>query len=170
MAPQVGLEPTTTRLTAECSAIELLRIISGLILVLGSRSRPLLRSLAQVLLLISLTGSLCSGFPRSDFTPFAGIFPVIGMLEKLSLLQLPLSGSRRRPTLPGRCQPSTISAKRLNFCVRYGNRWIPPAIVTGNCIYFFSSTPSKLHRVARAPGTSSLLPPALSFSNLPSLP
>ena len=28
MAPQVGLEPTTTRLTAECSAIELLRIIS----------------------------------------------------------------------------------------------------------------------------------------------
>ena len=24
-APQVGLEPTTTRLTAECSAIELLR-------------------------------------------------------------------------------------------------------------------------------------------------
>src|SRR5438270_12513850 len=26
MAPQVGLEPTTLRLTAECSAIELLRI------------------------------------------------------------------------------------------------------------------------------------------------
>ena len=25
LAPQVGLEPTTTRLTAECSAIELLR-------------------------------------------------------------------------------------------------------------------------------------------------
>ena len=43
-----------------------------------------------------------------------------------------LSGSRRRPTLPGRCQPSTISAKRLNFCVRYGNRWIPLAIITGN--------------------------------------
>lgn len=28
MAPQVGLEPTTLRLTAECSAIELLRIVS----------------------------------------------------------------------------------------------------------------------------------------------
>ena len=27
IAPQVGLEPTTLRLTAECSAIELLRII-----------------------------------------------------------------------------------------------------------------------------------------------
>ncbi len=29
MAPQVGLEPTTLRLTAECSAIELLRNIGG---------------------------------------------------------------------------------------------------------------------------------------------
>ena len=38
---------------------------------------------------------------------------------------------RRRPTLPGRFQPSTISVLRLNFCVRYGNRWIPQAIVTG---------------------------------------
>ena len=38
---------------------------------------------------------------------------------------------RRRPTLPGRFQPSTISVLRLNFCVRDGNRWIPQAIVTG---------------------------------------
>ena len=66
-APQVGLEPTTLRLTAECSAIELLRN----------------------------------------------------------------NGIRRRPTLPGRFQPSTIGAERLNFCVRYGNRWFPLAIVTG---------------------------------------
>ena len=29
MAPEVGLEPTTLRLTAECSAIELLRNIYG---------------------------------------------------------------------------------------------------------------------------------------------
>jgi hypothetical protein len=28
MAPEVGLEPTTLRLTAECSAIELLRIVA----------------------------------------------------------------------------------------------------------------------------------------------
>ncbi len=40
-------------------------------------------------------------------------------------------GIRRRPTLPGRFQPSTISVLRLNFCVRDGNRWIPQAIVTG---------------------------------------
>ena len=68
MAPQVGLEPTTLRLTAECSAIELL---------------------------------------RNKF--------------------------RRRPTLPGRVQPSTIGAEGLNFCVRNGNRWDPFAIATGNC-------------------------------------
>ena len=31
LAPQVGLEPTTLRLTAECSAIELLRsVLAGL--------------------------------------------------------------------------------------------------------------------------------------------
>ena len=41
-------------------------------------------------------------------------------------------GIRRRPTLPGRFQPSTISVLRLNFCVRDGNRWNPQAIVTGN--------------------------------------
>ena len=78
-APQVGLEPTTTRLTAECSAIELLRNI-------GKRS-----------------------------------------------ISTPLSfGIRRRPTLPGRVQPSTIGAEGLNFCVRDGNRWNPFAITTGN--------------------------------------
>ena len=42
-------------------------------------------------------------------------------------------GIRRRPTLPGRVQPSTIGAEGLNFCVRYGNRWNPFAIATGNC-------------------------------------
>ena len=47
-----------------------------------------------------------------------------------------LIGIRRRPTLPGRFQPSTIGAKRLNFCVRDGYRWFPLAIVTGNCILF----------------------------------
>ena len=42
-----------------------------------------------------------------------------------------LFGIRQRPTLPGRLQPSTIGAERLNFCVRYGNRWDPFAIVIG---------------------------------------
>ena len=41
------------------------------------------------------------------------------------------NGIRQRPTLPARLQASTLGAERLNFCVRYGNRWIPFAIVTG---------------------------------------
>ena len=41
-------------------------------------------------------------------------------------------GNRRRHTLPGRVQPSTICADELNFCVRYENRWDLIAIDTGN--------------------------------------
>ena len=86
LAPQVGLEPTTTRLTAECSAIELLRNMGK----------------------------------RSFNTPFS-------------------HGIRRRPTLPGRVQPSTIGAEGLNFCVRDGNRWNPFAITTGNLFSRFGT-------------------------------
>ena len=46
------------------------------------------------------------------------------------------NGIRRRPTLPGRVQPSTIGAEGLNFCVRNGNRWDPFAIATGNRFSF----------------------------------
>ena len=38
---------------------------------------------------------------------------------------------RRRHRLPGRVQPSTFSAKRLNFRVRDENGWVPLAIATG---------------------------------------
>src|SRR5579863_6203414 len=47
MAPQVGLEPTTLRLTAGCSAIELLRSVLGR----ARRARPL-----SSLSIISLAG------------------------------------------------------------------------------------------------------------------
>ena len=47
-----------------------------------------------------------------------------------------LHGIRRRPILPGRVQPSTFGAEGLNFCVRYGNRWDPFAIATGNRFIF----------------------------------
>ena len=86
LAPQVGLEPTTTRLTAECSAIELLRNTDS------------------------------------------------GAKLRLSI------GIRRRPTLPGRVQPSTIGAEGLNFCVRDGNRWDPFAITTGNLFSRFGTS------------------------------
>src|SRR5439155_3483258 len=39
---------------------------------------------------------------------------------------------RRRPTLPRRCQRSTIGAGGLNFRVRDGNGCDPSATVTGN--------------------------------------
>ena len=86
VAPQVGLEPTTLRLTAECSAIELL---------------------------------------RNKF--------------------------RQRPSLPGRVQPSTFGAKRLNFCVRNGNRWDPLAIATGKDM-LFSRTLKTTQRFLAIPG------------------
>ncbi len=44
--------------------------------------------------------------------------------------------SRRRPTLPGGCPPSTIGAGGLNFRVRDGNGCGPTAMVTGNLALF----------------------------------
>ena len=90
------------------------------------------------------------------------------------LLRMTLGEIRRRPTLPGRFQPSTISVLRLNFCVRYGNRWIPQAIVTGNM--GLSRSPFRTLKTAqvrfRFPspdhGSASLL--ASTFSAPPSVP
>ena len=39
--------------------------------------------------------------------------------------------NRQLSILPGRFQPSTFDVLGLNYCVRDGNRWIPPAIATG---------------------------------------
>jgi hypothetical protein len=47
--------------------------------------------------------------------------------------------TRRRPTLPPRCQGSTIGAGGLNCCVRDGNRCFPTAMITE---YPFSSKES----------------------------
>jgi hypothetical protein len=38
LAPQVGFEPTTLRLTAECSTVELLRSISLRVALLGPQA------------------------------------------------------------------------------------------------------------------------------------
>ena len=70
-----------------------------------------------------------------------------------------LNEIRRRPTLPGRFQPSTISVLRLNFCVRDGNRWIPQAIVTGNMGLsrsLLAPLPSTLSRFSSVPPPHSL--------------
>src|SRR5687767_4285361 len=41
--------------------------------------------------------------------------------------------TRRRPTLPGPLDPSTIGAGGLNFRVRNGNGWDPSAMATETC-------------------------------------
>ena len=70
-----------------------------------------------------------------------GYFSWQKIYKKREASLLLLYGFRQRPTLPGRVQPSTIGAEGLNFCVRYGNRWDPFAIITGNCELFLSSHP-----------------------------
>ena len=44
--------------------------------------------------------------------------------------------NQQRSTLPGSCPPSTLDAGGLYFCVRYGNRCGPSAIITGYAIDF----------------------------------
>ena len=44
MAPQVGLEPTTLRLTAECSTIELLRSVDPIFEIHNIISRSALKT------------------------------------------------------------------------------------------------------------------------------
>ena len=42
--------------------------------------------------------------------------------------------NRQLPILPARHQASTFGLWMLNYCVRYGNRWIHPGIITGYLI------------------------------------
>ena len=158
VAPQVRLELTTLRLTAECSAIELLRIIRGLWrdsfgcpavccqlpalyawLWRTPRLRTSLLARAPPWLLPRLRGSPRPASARCPVLPY-----VLGA-GKTFVPPAPL-GSRQLPTLPSRSQLSTISVWRLNFCVRYGYRWCPPAIVTGN--FPSGRSPSLLVRFA----------------------
>ena len=81
-----------------------------------------------------------------NLVPKTGIEPVrkYKFRRILSPVRLPVPPLRHapiwlRPTLPGGCPPSTISAQELNFCVRNGNRCILFAIIT-KFIFYFSST------------------------------
>ena len=91
------------------------------------------------------------------------LFPYVREREKLPFLPLPF-GSRQLPTLPSRSQLSTISVWRLNFCVRYGYRWFPPAIVTGN--FLASLSPSSPSLSSLALSLSRSLRPS-GFAQLP---
>ena len=52
-----------------------------------------------------------------------------------------LLSDRQQSILPGRFQPSTFDAWELNCCVRDGNRWGLPAIVTGSLNRLFVFPP-----------------------------
>ena len=71
-----------------------------------------------------------------NMVPKTGIEPVREYKSRriLSPVRLPVPPLRHttwlRATLPGGRPPSTIAAKELNFCVRYGNRCILFAIIT----------------------------------------
>ena len=125
VAPQVRLELTTLRLTAECSAIELLRIIRGL--WRDSFGCPAVCCRLPALLRLALAHAPASHIASAR----RPVLPYVLGAGKTFVPPAPL-GSRQLPTLPSRSQLSTISVWRLNFCVRYGYRWCPPAIVTGN--------------------------------------
>ena len=86
--------------------------------------------------LLFLSYSLFSSLPVPLLFPCSFLLLLLLIVIE-GIIAYPLSGIRRRPVLPGRCQPSTFGAKRLNFCVRYGYRWFPLAIVTGisRCVF-----------------------------------
>ena len=86
VAPQVRLELTTLRLTAECSAIELLRIIRGLF---AARLPASARSSASSSLLRSaLATASASHLARLPLA--APVLPYVREREKLPFLPLPV--------------------------------------------------------------------------------
>ena len=115
LAPPVGLEPTTTRLTAVGSTD-------------WAKEEYYSPACVQAL-------------RRSAFLVFRRAFGGFVVSYGRFALLLPFAFARLRyeirqwPNLPGRVQPSTFGAVELNFCVRDGNRWILNAITTGNGIY-----------------------------------
>ena len=96
-------------------------------------------------------------------------------LKKTLIFSDECHGIRRRSTLPGRLQPSTIDAEGLNFCVRDGNRWNPFAIVTGNGIITRASGLKALAQGHLYASSALLLPfraprlPSASASFLPAI-
>ena len=86
MAPQVRLELTTLRLTAECSAIELLRIIRGLF----TARLPADGSLFRLWLAFALSLGHRLGFAARPASARCPVLPYVREREKLPFLPLPV--------------------------------------------------------------------------------
>ena len=96
MAPQVGLEPTTTRLTAECSAIELLRNMeSGSDLSSRAVSSQVLSALKGLTAVFGMgTGGTPSSLPPEMVSYSAAGLSSSPSRRFLRALDLSLPGSR----------------------------------------------------------------------------
>ena len=88
LTPRVGLEPTTLRLTAECSAIELSRITEGM--YLQNRTGNSFHPLPGPSKFVSLPHLLCRGHSDSALLHphvlcFANVIPVSHVLSDASI-------------------------------------------------------------------------------------
>src|SRR6478672_6141896 len=104
MAPQVGLEPTTLRLTAGCSAIELLR---------SERKTAGLTGFQDIMhrRRVQLEGSPDWRLPESPTLPKS---PTLKKQQDLT------AGSRAKPRVRGDCQNRRNSRNRRN-CPKWLN-------------------------------------------------
>ena len=120
-APQVGLEPTTLRLTAECSAIELLRHVVNQRLILYQIVHVMSRLFFHVprfnpiepdgiaRLLMTMSAVLCQGLPPSSVTPGSAGRALISKTHMNTGNAVPPFLSRAVPaTAGGRAIPSAL--------------------------------------------------------------
>ena len=71
-------------------------------------------------------------FLRNRFRKMARVYSILTNSKSPRSFLQGLLCDRQQSILPGRFQPSTFDAWELNCCVRDGNRWGLPAIVTGS--------------------------------------
>ena len=145
MAPRVGFEPTTLRLTAGCSTAELtrnkIRKFSSQIPYLCPLQVLDLAAVFSVetytvALPLSYRGIFLGNLSSQNFhfVSSASAWPcccLFGVnLYGCSAAELSRNIMWQRPILPAGHPASTFGALKLNFCVRNENRWILQAIVT----------------------------------------
>ena len=109
------------------ASIKLASMVSGIFLI----SRAVASQVPSAIRVLTSVFGMGTGVTLLPSTPEYVTSCEVFANEKRLICINRFNGFRRLPTLPDRCQSSTIGVKRLNFCVRYGYRWNPLAIVTG---------------------------------------
>ena len=150
VAPQVRLELTTLRLTAECSAIELLRIIRGLF----AARLPADGSLFRLWLAFALSLGHRLGFAARPASARCPVLPYVREREKLPFLPLPVDPGN---FLLSQAVPSSVPSAFGGLTSVFG-------MGTGGALQLSSpeTFPGALSRFLSAPLRSSLPLRALS--------